>query len=502
MREIEIILPFLSIFLPVLAAAVSALVSARHAERLTYLASASSAAMSALLLFMLLIGEDEFIRTVGIVPWGGVLCAGPIEAMLAAAMCTVTLLSVLGNSKFTRDDVSGERLPSYYAVLNLMTASLMAMVYADDIFTLYVFIETAAISLCCLVLAKNDDAAVRASLRCLLIGLAGSGLMLVSICLLYKMTGRLMLNEMRAAVSAIVAAGHHTRPLLVAMNLMIMGLAVKGALYPFALWLPDAHGSSVNVSSALISGVVIKGHIIAAIKILFRVFGADVVRSVGMDTELLIFAVLAMICGSLHALHQTNMKRMIAWSSVAQVGYIFLGIGLSTAAGLASACLHMMVHIAVKPMIVTAAGGLIDVSDHSKELRALRGSFYRNRWAGLGLIIGACSMIGVPMFAGFASKLGLTMAALTVESPAAIAALAALSVSTVLNALYYVPTMIVVLMPSEEFGGLGNDSRSASRPTVVYAAVMLIFLSLNFYLGLFYAPVVDVLQRGAELLMS
>lgn len=502
MREIEITLPFLSIFLPVLAAAMSALVGARRAERLTCFATAASSASSALLLLMLLTGEDEFIRTVGIVPWGGVLCAGPIEAMLASAMCAATLLSVIGSSKFTRGDVSRERRSSFYAVLNLMTASLMAMVYADDIFTLYVFIETAAISLCCLVLAKNDDSAVRASLRCLLIGLAGSGLMLVSICLLYKMTGCLMLNEMRTAVSAIVSAGHHTRPLLVAMNLMMMGLAVKGALYPFALWLPDAHGSSVNVSSALISGVVIKGHIITAIKILFRVFGADVVRSVGMDTELLIFAVLAMICGSLHALRQTNIKRMIGWSSVAQVGYIFLGIGLSTAAGLASACLHIMVHVSVKPMIATAAGGLIDVSGHSKELRDLRGSFYRNRWAGLGLIIGACSMIGVPMFAGFASKLSLTMAAITVESPAAIAALAALAVSTVLNALYYVPMMIVILMPSEEFGGAGTETHGVPRPTAVYAAVMFVFLLLNFCLGLFYAPVVDVLQRGAELLMS
>ena len=90
---------------------------------------------------------------------------------------------------------------------------------------------------------------------------------------------------------------------------------------------------------------------------------------------------------------------MIAWSFVAQVGYIFMGIGLNTPAGFAAACLHSLVHATVKPMLFTAVGGLVDVSGHGKALHALRGAFYRNRWAGVGLITGACSMVGIPAFA-------------------------------------------------------------------------------------------------------
>lgn len=215
-----------------------------------------------------------------------------------------------------------------------------------------------------------------------------------------------------------------------------------------------------------------------------------------MDSALLFFGMAGMVMGSLHALRQTNLKRMIAWSSIAQVGYIFLGIGLNTAAGIAAGCLHILVHAAVKPMLFTAAGGLIAVSEHKKELQALRGAFYRNRWAGVGLIAGACSMIGIPMFAGFASKLNLAMASF--ESTAVLQGLAVLALSTLLNALYYIPAAIVILTPQSD--AAPSPSAAGESVSPFFGGAMAAFLALNFILGLFYDPIMRMIGQGLAVL--
>ena len=198
--------------------------------------------------------------------------------------------------------------------------------------------------------------------------------------------------------------------------------------------------------------------------------------------------------GSLHALRQVNVKRMIAWSSVAQVGYIFLGVGLNTVAGIAAACLHIIVHACVKPMLFTAAGGLSNAAGHKKGLHALMGTFYSNTWAGMGLITGAFSMMGIPAFAGFASKLSLTMASF--DHPVIVWSLAALAASSVLNALYYVPAVIVILTHNKN----AKNDFAAAPPTRLYKISMTCFLAMNFYLGLFCFPLLRLITRGVNVL--
>ena len=141
-------------------------------------------------------------------------------------------------------------------------------------------------------------------------------------------------------------------------------------------------------------------------------------------------------------------------------------------------------------MIFTAAGGLSNAAGHKKGLHALMGSFHANRWAGLGFIAGAFSMMGLPTFAGFASKLSLTLASF--DSPAIVWALAALAASSVLNALYYVPAVIVILTPAAE------HHAPPPPPTRLYKLSMAAFLALNFYLGLFCVPLLRLIERGVR----
>ena len=487
--------PFLSIFIAMIAAFVTPVLPCgnRMAEKVTCAVMAVLTLLSACLLFVLITEGRSFTYPMGAfpAPWGNELRAGPLEAMMALTFCVIMLLSLVGNQSSTARDISEERRPFFCALIDLLMSSLLAMVYTNDIFTAYVFIEINTIAACAVVAATQGREAVRAALRYMVMSLVGSGFILLSICLLYGLTGHLLMQNMHDAIQTLAQTGRYARPLAVSLNLIIIGLAVKSALDPFSAWLPDAHATATDAASAILSGLVLKGYIFLILKLCFRVFGPGVIHALHMDSELLYLGLLAMIMGSVYAIRQTNVKRMIAWSSVAQVGYIFLGIGLNTEAGAAAACFYIIVHAVVKPMLFTSVGGLIDVSGHKKELHDLRGSFYRNQWAGLGLIAGACSIMGIPLFAGFASKFVLTLASF--ESTAMIQALAVLVISTVLNALYYVPAVIVVMTPSP------GAAMPPPRPRLLYRAAVALFMTLTFFLGLFCVPVMHVLELGVRL---
>lgn len=494
-------IPFISIFLMMLAAVITPILPNKNRlpEKLSCWVIGIIIILSAYLIYALTNSGQSITFTFSLgkfpAPWGNELRAGPLEAILAFSFSTAMLLSILGNFSSTQEDILPARRNLFCVLVNLLTASLLALTYTNDIFTAYLFIEINTIAACAIVAVKDTPENVRAALRYMMMSLVGSGLVMIAICLLYGLTGYLSMQNMHNAIRVLVSTNSYMMPLTVSLALVTVGLAVKSALYPFGSWLPDAHGSSTNVSSAMLSGLVLKGHIFTLIKIFYRVFGADVIHALRMDTVIFILGVLSMIMGSLHAIRQKNVKRMIAWSSVAQVGYIFLGVGMNTTAGVAAACLHIIVHACVKPMLCTSAGELSNAAGHNKGLHALMGTFHVNRWAGLGLIAGAFSMMGVPSFAGFASKLSLLLAAF--DSPFTAWALAALATSSVLNALYYVPAVIVIVTHSKDEN---KNLAHAPKPTALYNFIMLIFITLNFYLGLFFMPLLRLITRGVNVL--
>ena len=493
-------IPFISIFLMMISAIITPLLPSRNRlpEKLSCCVISVAGILSAYLLYALTAGGQSIAFNFAMghfpAPWGNELRAGPLEAVLALVFCISMLLSLLGNFSSTQEDIPTARRNIFCVLVNLLTASLLALTYTNDLFTAYVFIEINTIAACSIVAVKEGAETVRAAIRYLVMSLVGSGLVMIAICLLYDLTGHLLMQNMHNAIQVLVATKSYMMPLTVSLAFITVGLAIKSALYPFAAWLPDAHGTSTNASSAILSGLVLKGHIFTVIKIFYRVFGLDVIHALRMDTVIFILGVVAMIMGSVHALQQKNVKRMIAWSSVAQVGYIFLGVGLNTVAGIAAACLHIIVHATVKPMLFTAAGGLSSSAGHKKGLHALMGTFYVNRWAGLGLAAGAFSMMGVPAFAGFASKLCLMLASF--DTPFVAWSLAALAASSVLNALYYVPAVIVILTHSKD----AEKNFTAPKPTSLYNFSMFVFLALNFYLGLFCMPLLRLITRGVNVL--
>lgn len=425
-------------------------------------------------------------------PWGNELRASVLEALLASAFAFTMLMSVWGGRHDAEADIREEKQGLYYILLDLLMASMLAMIYTNDIFTGYVFIEINTMTACGLVMAKEEGRTIAATVRYLIMSLVGSALFLMSVVLLYGITGHLLMDSLAPAIAALTAKGSYVLPLAALSCLMVCGLAIKSALYPFSTWLPDAHGTATTTSSAVLSGLVIKGYIILLMKVLVHCYGPELTNALGVSDFLLVLGALAMVMGSLKAIRETHLKRMIAYSTVAQVGYIFLAIGMGTVGGYAAAFFQILAHAVAKALIFTSAGGMIDASHHRKQLSELTGAARRCPLGGLGFTVGGLAMVGLPLLGSFVAKLLMAQsgAPLGVRG---VVVLAALAVSGVLNALYYLPAMIRLWSPDDEREEMPKEKMGVGF-TVSVVALMAAVVAL----GTCYQPVAELLRLGAE----
>lgn len=497
-------LPFLTIFLPLLCGVASAAIrDGKRAYRLTLISAAAVAVLSAVLLYFVYTQDVSFTYTMGrfAAPYGNAVKAGPWQALLCTMFAVVMGLSLLGGGHSLFHDILPEKQGLYFVMANMTLAGLLALVYTNDMFTAYVFIEITTISACAMVMAKDTGPNLIATIRYLFMSLLGSGLFLIGLTLLNSIAGYLLMEPLAKAVAILAELGKFHRPLIVSMGLMTVGLGIKGAMFPFHLWLPDAHGGSTTASSAILSGLVLKGYIALLVTLMLRVFGLELMRRTGLCNVLLVLGLLGMIFGSLAAMREYHVKRMLANSSVAQIGYIFMGLGLGTEAGVAAACFHVLVHAACKPLLFICAGRLSTVSGHHRSLKNLRGSAYRDVAAGVGFTVGAMSMIGIPLLGGFVSKLYLSRAA--VDSPAVAVVLLTIAVSTVLNALYYVPAVLAIWVrpPWDEvhpvLRSVKPEDLKFDRSFFTAAAALTVLIVL---LGIVYHPILNVIRAGIRLM--
>ena len=329
-------LPFLCIFLAILTGIVSAVIPrGRVCYWMTVTVAGIIAVLSAVVLQYTYGGNLSFTYSMGrfAAPYGNAIQCGPLQALLAMVFSVVLALALAGGKRDLFHDVLPGKLRLYFTMVNLLEASLLALVYTNDVFTGYVFIEISTIAACALVMAKDNGPNLIATIRYLFMSLLGSGLFLIGLTLLNSITGYLLMPSLAQAVAELAESGDYRIPLTVAVGLIIGGLGIKSAMFPFHLWLPDAHGGATTASSAMLSGLVLKGYIVLMITMMMRVFSMELMGELGVTNVILAFGLLGMILGSLEAMREYHVKRMLAYSSVAQIGYIFMGLGLGTTAG-------------------------------------------------------------------------------------------------------------------------------------------------------------------------
>lgn len=488
--------PFFCILITMFGGILTAMLNGKWAFRVnTVIITTTLVLNGALLLFM--INEPQYITYMMghyPAPWGNEIRFGPLEALMATVFSFITLCSLVSGKAEIFNDVKPRNLHYFYVMINLLLSSLFALIYTNDMFTAYVFVEINTISACAIVMAKESGKTLAATVRYLIMSLLGSGLFLLSIVLLYGITGQLLMVPAHEAIVNLFQTGQYHIPLTVVLGLICVGMAIKSALYPFHTWLSHAHGSATTASSAILSGLVLKGYIILLIKIFVRVIGLDIVAELKVANILFVFAVLAMIIGSVNAMRETHIKRMIAFSSVAQMGYIYIGIGLGNEIGIAAACFHIIVHAVTKPMLFSAAGGLSAACHHHKHFDQLKGAGYKNPIAAVAFVIGSFSMVGIPFFAGFASKYYLSMSAITNGGIKMWVALFALAVSTVLNALYYIKALMII------FSKDTDEKSDVRKNSTTYTIGMVMLIAASVALGLFYKPVADIILTGMNYL--
>lgn len=496
--------PFFSILLSLGSGVLTSIMN-RKVARLwnTFVLLVVTVMSAVLFVYMLGVGESyTFMMGHFPAPWGNEIRAGVLEAGMALFFCIVMLLSMKGGEEHIDTEIEETKVNLYYIMINLLLSSLLALIYTNDLFTAYVFVEINTISACGLIMIRQSGRTIEAATRYMIMSSLGSGLLLMGLCVLYDITGHLLMSNIKESIAYVYAQGTYVIPLVASIGMICVGLAIKSALYPFHTWLPDAYGYSTVSSAAILSSLVSKGYIFLLIKIFFRVVGFDIIVDTKIVNILFVFGLLGMIMGSVNAIMENDIRRMVAFSSVAQIGYIYMGLGLGTTFGIVASIFHVLSHASTKSLLFVAAAGLTDASGGSKRFEDLTGSGYRNPMAGIAFTMGACSMVGIPLFSGFISKMLFAEAAVQNSLSKMLPTLICLAISTVLNAIYFMKTVIRLYTPKSrkvKKTEAGEAAIVSFREHPLYNFTLILMIALNVLLGCCSQPIADWIISGINM---
>jgi len=380
----------------------------------------------------------------------------------------------------------------YYALLLMMMTGMNGLVLAADLFQVYLFLEVAAIASYALVAYGLEYDELEASFKYLMLSVVASAAVLISIAVIFGMTGSVGF----AAVAEGLRALDSRAAVGFCSALFIMGFGLKAALVPFHAWLPDAHPSAPAPISAILSGLLIKvSGVYALTRIFFNVFGlTPALSEVLMWTGMVSIIVAAML-----AVGQPDMKRMLAYSSISQVGYVVLGIGLGTPLGIAGGLFHLFNHAVAKGLLFLNSGA-VQQATGTRELDQMGGLAKRMPLTAGTSIVGALSITGVPPLAGFWSKLLIIMA-LVQARQGLLAVLAVLA--SVVTLWYY-----LILQRKAFFGKLEERWNSVKEAPFWMSAATVLLALIAIGVGIFFAamlktwiqPASDALSQGVQAL--
>lgn len=291
----------------------------------------------------------------------------------------------------------------FHTLFLLMLAGMNGVLVTGDMFNLFVFVEIASIASYALVAFGTEKRELEASFKYAVMGGVASLLILLGVIFLYSATGTLNMGDMRA----VLAGSEQPGLIYLVFGLLLTGFGLKAAMVPFHAWLPDAHPSAPAPISAMLSGVLIKALGVYAIaRVFFTVFGFPHQVSI----ILLVLAAVSMGVGALVALRQWDMKRLLAYSSISQVGYIMLGLGIGTPLGIMGALFHLFNHSMFKSLLFLDSGA-IEYATGTRDMKEMGGLSRKLPITSGTTLAGAMSLAGIPPFAGFWSKLIIIIAA-------------------------------------------------------------------------------------------
>ena len=421
-------------------------------------------------------------------PWGIEYRIDAMSAFVAFLVSLVALVVMPYCRRSVLAEVGEEREYLFYALLMLCLSGLLGMAVTGDAFNLFVFLEISSLSSYVLIALGRDRRALTAAVRYLVLGTVGATLYVIGVGMLYLATGTLNFADLAPRLAAL----EDTRAVHAALAFITVGIGLKLALFPLHAWLPGAYTYAPSAVSAFLAATATKVALYVLIRIYYSVLGPRFVfADLPVGELLIVLSVAALFIASATAIAQRDLKRLLAYSSIGQIGYITLGLGLGTEAGLTASLAHIFNHGISKGAVFLVAGTM---AFHlgSTRFESLAGVGRTMPLASFAFVLGGLSLIGVPGTAGFASKWLLVSAALEAGRPWIAAAVLLSS----LLAVAYVWRFVECAYFSEP------PEAVAARPPVPMSMMgpALILTALVIAAGLHASPVLETAGAAAAVL--
>lgn len=341
-------------------------------------------------------------------PWGIEYALDKVGGLIVLVVSIIGALSITYAKRSVEKEIPAERIYLFYTMLLLCLSGLLGIAITGDAFNLFVFLEISSLSSYVLISLGKDRRALSSAFNYLVMGTIGATFYIIGVGMMYMMTGTLNMADLSTILPAIA----DTRTVMVALAFLTVGISLKLALFPLHMWLPGAYAYAPSVVTVFLAATATKVSLYVLIRIFYTVFGkVDVFNEFQIQPVLMLMALAAMFVASLAAIWQTNIKRMLAYSSIAQVGYMVLGIAIATEAGLAGGIIHIFNHALMKGALFMAVGAMV-YSAGVVTVNDMAGMGKRMPLVMAAFVVGGLGIIGIPLTAGFVSKLALVSAAL------------------------------------------------------------------------------------------
>jgi multicomponent Na+:H+ antiporter subunit D len=484
-------LPALQVLLPMLCAPFCALLRSRIVAWSLFLLAALGALACAVLLALKVAGGEVPRYAMGgwPAPYGIEFVISGFNVPIQLLVSAVAVVVAVYSRRSVAAEVDARRIPLLYTCMCLVLAGLLGITATGDAFNAFVFLEISSLSTYALIALGRHRRALVATFRYLVIGSVGAVFVLIGIGMAYAVTGTLNMADLAERLPQV----YGNRALYAAVAFVFVGLAIKMAVFPLHAWLPAAYAEAPSAVGIFLSATGTKVAIYLFCRLAFTVFGTTLVFTMmPIDRIGLLLAALAMLIASAVACFQNDLRYLLAWSSVAQIGYIVAGVSLGTTAGVSAAYLHIINHAVIKAALFAAAGLLV-LWLGSAKLTALAGLGRRMPWTFAAIVVAGLGLIGVPPTAGFASKWALAAA---LVDDGAWPVLVAMLASSLL-ALVYIGRIVEVAWFREPPAG----AEPFRPPASMTAAVWLLVL-LSVYFGLDASLPVGLADLAASALLG
>lgn len=471
-------LPILQVLVPLISAPLCALMAKHKAAWLL----ATIASVITFIISLMLVSEVSINGVLSYElggwapPWGIEYRIDHLSSYVLVIVSAIASISMLAARESIENEIPLEKIHLFYTAYLLCLTGLLGIVATGDAFNIFVFLEISSLSSYVMIAMGSNRKALTASYQYLIMGTIGATFILIGVGLLYILTGTLNIIDLQQKIPYLL----NSNALHAAFAFFTVGVSLKIALFPLHLWLPNAYAYAPSMITVFLSATATKVSLYVLFRFFFGLFSESIsFEYFHLNKILLPLSIIAIFTASFVAIFQDNIKRMLAYSSVAQIGYMTLGIGLASKSGSIAGLVHLFNHAIIKGGLFLAMACVV-LRIGSAELDDFAGLGRKMPWTMGAIVLLGLGLIGVPLTSGFISKWYLLLAAVEQSNWVAVSIIAAGSLLAIVY-MWKVIEYAYFKLPVNESEQTSNQTHEAPLAMLL---VLWILVFANFYFGL------------------